>query len=59
VLLERKDEDMEVLSRDPDNRFAVGATYGDTPLGGMLAERLTGLNRHSCTSTPSTRSSTL
>ena len=46
VLLETEDEDMEVLSRDPDNRFAVGATYGDTPLGGMLAERLTGLNRH-------------
>lgn len=47
VLLETKDEDMEVLSRDPDNRFAVGATYGDTSLGGMLlAERLTGLNRH-------------
>ena len=46
VLLETKDENMEVLSRDPDNRFAVGATYGDTPLGGMLAERLTGLNRH-------------
>jgi phosphatidylserine/phosphatidylglycerophosphate/cardiolipin synthase-like enzyme len=46
VLLERKDEDMEVLSRDPDNRFAVGATYGDTPLGNLLAERLTGLNRH-------------
>jgi phosphatidylserine/phosphatidylglycerophosphate/cardiolipin synthase-like enzyme len=46
VLLETEDEDMEVLSRDPDNRFAVGATYGDTPLGGMLAERLTGLNKH-------------
>jgi phosphatidylserine/phosphatidylglycerophosphate/cardiolipin synthase-like enzyme len=47
VLLETEDEDMEVLSRDPDNRFAVGATYGDTSLGGMLlAERLTGLNRH-------------
>lgn len=46
VLLEKEDEDMEVLGRDPDNRFAVGATYGDTPLGGMLAERLTGLNRH-------------
>jgi hypothetical protein len=46
VLLESRDEDMEALSRDPDNRFAVGATYGDTPLGGMLAERLTGLNRH-------------
>jgi phosphatidylserine/phosphatidylglycerophosphate/cardiolipin synthase-like enzyme len=46
VLLERKDEDMEVLSRDPDNRFAVGATYGDTPLGNLLVERLTGLNRH-------------
>jgi hypothetical protein len=46
VLLEREDEDMEILSRDPNNRFAVGVTYGDTPLGGMLAERLTGLNRH-------------
>jgi phosphatidylserine/phosphatidylglycerophosphate/cardiolipin synthase-like enzyme len=46
VLLERRDEDMDVLSRDPDNRFAVGATYGETPLGNLLAERLTGLNRH-------------
>jgi len=44
VLLEKEDEDMEVLSRDPDNRFAVGGTYGDTPLGRLLAERLTGLN---------------
>ena len=44
VLLERKDEDMEVLFRDPDNRFALGATYGDTTLGNLLAERLTGLN---------------
>ncbi len=46
VLLEKEDEDMEVLSRDPDNRFAVGATYGDTQLGNLLAERLSGLNRH-------------
>jgi phosphatidylserine/phosphatidylglycerophosphate/cardiolipin synthase-like enzyme len=46
VLIEKEDEDMEVLSRDPDNRFAVGATYGDTPLGNLLAERLTGLNKH-------------
>ncbi len=37
VLLEKRDEDMEVLSRDPDNRFAMGATYGDTPLGRLLA----------------------
>lgn len=44
VLLEREDEDMEVLSRDPDNRFAVGGTYGETPLGNLLAERLSGLN---------------
>jgi phosphatidylserine/phosphatidylglycerophosphate/cardiolipin synthase-like enzyme len=44
VLLERKDEDMEILFRDPDNRFALGATYGDTTLGNLLAERLTGLN---------------
>jgi phosphatidylserine/phosphatidylglycerophosphate/cardiolipin synthase-like enzyme len=44
VLLEREDEDMQALFRDPDNRFAVGATYGDTPLGNLLAERLTGLN---------------
>jgi phosphatidylserine/phosphatidylglycerophosphate/cardiolipin synthase-like enzyme len=44
VLLEKEDEDMAVLSRDPDNRFAVGGTYGDTPLGRLLAERLTGLN---------------
>jgi hypothetical protein len=44
VLLEKEDEDMEILSRDPDNRFAVGGTYGDTPLGNLLAERLTGLN---------------
>ena len=44
MLLEKEDEDMEVLSRDPDNRFAVGGTYGDTPLGRLLAERLTGLN---------------
>ena len=35
---------MEILSRDPDNRFAVGGTYGDLPLGRLLAERLTGLN---------------
>jgi hypothetical protein len=46
VLLEKEDEDMEVLSRAPDNRFAVGAKYGDTLLGNMLAERLTGLNRN-------------
>jgi phosphatidylserine/phosphatidylglycerophosphate/cardiolipin synthase-like enzyme len=46
VLLEKEDEDMQVLFRDPDNRFAVGATYGDTPLGNLLAERLTGLNTH-------------
>src|SRR3712207_1269463 len=46
VLLEKRDEDMEVLSRDPDNRFAMGAKYGDTPLGRLLAERLTGLNTH-------------
>ena len=44
VLLEKEDEDMEILSRDPDNRFAVGAKYGDTRLGSLLAERLTGLN---------------
>jgi len=44
VLLEKEDEDMAVLYRDPDNRFAVGGTYGDTPLGRLLAERLTGLN---------------
>ncbi len=44
VLLEKEDEDMAVLSRDPDNRFAVGGTYGDIPLGRLLAERLTGLN---------------
>jgi phosphatidylserine/phosphatidylglycerophosphate/cardiolipin synthase-like enzyme len=47
VLLEKADEDMDVLSRDPNNRFAVGATYGDTQLGRLLlAERLTGLNRN-------------
>jgi phosphatidylserine/phosphatidylglycerophosphate/cardiolipin synthase-like enzyme len=45
VLLEKEDEDMEVLSRDPDNRFAVGGTFGDNPLGNLLLEeRLTGLN---------------
>jgi phosphatidylserine/phosphatidylglycerophosphate/cardiolipin synthase-like enzyme len=44
VLLEKEDEDMAILSRDPDNRFAVGGTYGAVPLGRLLAERLTGLN---------------
>ena len=46
LLLEKEDENMEVLSRDPNNRFAVGGTYGSTPLGRLLAERLTGLNRN-------------
>jgi phosphatidylserine/phosphatidylglycerophosphate/cardiolipin synthase-like enzyme len=47
LLLEKEDEDMEVLSRNPNNRFAVGATYKDVQLGRLLlAEHLTGLNRN-------------
>ncbi len=47
VLLEKEDEDMEVIGRDPDNRFAVGGTIGSTELGSRLREeRLTGLNAH-------------
>lgn len=46
VLLDKEDEDMEVLSRDPDNRFSVGGVYGDSRLGNRLVERLSGLNGH-------------
>jgi len=47
VLLEKEDEDMEIISRDPDNRFAVGGTIRSTDLGRRLQEEaLTGLNTH-------------
>lgn len=46
VLLDKEDEDMQILSRDPDNRFSVGGIYGDTKLGNWLAEKLSGLNEH-------------
>jgi phosphatidylserine/phosphatidylglycerophosphate/cardiolipin synthase-like enzyme len=46
VLLDKEDENMQILSRDPNNRFSVGAVYGDTQLGSWLAEKLSGLNEH-------------
>lgn len=46
VLLDKKDEDMDVISRDEDNRFAVGGVLGETALGRWMAENLTGLNTH-------------
>ncbi|CAA9516194.1 MAG: hypothetical protein AVDCRST_MAG12-3496 [uncultured Rubrobacteraceae bacterium] len=39
VLLLQEDEDMEVMGRDPDNRFAVGGTIGSTALGSGLGRR--------------------
>ena len=30
---------MEVMGRDPDNRFAVGGTIGSTALGSGLGRR--------------------
>jgi phosphatidylserine/phosphatidylglycerophosphate/cardiolipin synthase-like enzyme len=44
-LLERSDGSVELLKRDRDNVFAVGATIGNA-LGGWAREALTGLNRH-------------
>ncbi|HET7270625.1 MAG TPA: phospholipase D-like domain-containing protein, partial [Rubrobacter sp.] len=46
ILLDKEDEDMEIISRDKDNRFAVGGLIGETTLGRQLAEKLTGLNEH-------------
>ena len=46
VLLEKEDEDMDVISRDEDNRFAVGSVIGETTLGRWMAENHTGLNTH-------------
>jgi phosphatidylserine/phosphatidylglycerophosphate/cardiolipin synthase-like enzyme len=46
VLLETEDDHMDVISRDEDNRFAVGSVFGETTLGRWMAEKLTGLNVH-------------
>lgn len=46
VLLDKEDEDMELISRDENNRLAVGGEIGELTLGRWLAERLTGLNEH-------------
>ena len=46
VLLETEDDHMDVISRDKDNRFAVGSVFGETTLGRWMAEKLTGLNEH-------------
>jgi phosphatidylserine/phosphatidylglycerophosphate/cardiolipin synthase-like enzyme len=45
-LLERPDAEMELMERDPDNRFAVGSLIGDNELERWLTEELTGLNTH-------------
>ena len=45
-LLEREDSTIELLKRDRDNVFAVGASITDDLLGGWARERLTGLNTH-------------
>jgi phosphatidylserine/phosphatidylglycerophosphate/cardiolipin synthase-like enzyme len=45
-LLEREDDTIELLKRDRDNVFAVGARISDDLLGGWARERLTGLNTH-------------
>lgn len=46
VLLEKADEDMEVIQRDPDNRFAIGNYLRDGAVGRWLRERLAPLNQH-------------
>jgi phosphatidylserine/phosphatidylglycerophosphate/cardiolipin synthase-like enzyme len=45
-LLERDDDKIELLKRDRDNVFAVGAKIDDDLLGGWAKEQLTGLNTH-------------
>jgi phosphatidylserine/phosphatidylglycerophosphate/cardiolipin synthase-like enzyme len=45
-LLEKPDAEMELMERDPDNRFAVGSLIEDTELERWLSEQLTGLNTH-------------
>ena len=45
-LLEREDATIELLKRDRDNVFAVGARINDDLLGGWAREKLTGLNVH-------------
>jgi phosphatidylserine/phosphatidylglycerophosphate/cardiolipin synthase-like enzyme len=44
-LLEREDDKVELLKRDRDNVFAVGA-HIENALGGWVAETLADLNRH-------------
>ncbi len=48
LLLEKEDEDMEILRRDPDNRFAVGGVIGsDNAFGRWLEEQpVAELNTH-------------
>jgi phosphatidylserine/phosphatidylglycerophosphate/cardiolipin synthase-like enzyme len=45
-LLEREDDSIELLKRDRDNVFAVGARIEDDLLDGWAKEELTGLNVH-------------
>jgi phosphatidylserine/phosphatidylglycerophosphate/cardiolipin synthase-like enzyme len=46
-LLEKPDAEMELMERDPDNRFAVGSLIAeDSALERWLDEQLTGLNTH-------------
>jgi phosphatidylserine/phosphatidylglycerophosphate/cardiolipin synthase-like enzyme len=45
-LLERADESVELLKRDRDNVFAVGAKIEDDLLDGWAKEALTGFNVH-------------
>lgn len=45
-LLEKPDAEMQLMERDPDNRFAVGSLIQDTALERWLSEQLTGLNTH-------------
>lgn len=45
-LLERDDEKVELLKRDRDNVFAVGAHIKNDDLGGWAQEALTGFNVH-------------
>lgn len=51
LLLEKEDNNMETLRRDPDNRIAVGNVLGGNAFEDWMrerfqAERLTGLNRN-------------
>lgn len=51
LLLEKEDNNMETLRRDPDNRIAVGNVLGNNAFEDWLrerfqAEQLTGLNRN-------------